>query len=307
MFVPGEPESGKSAMLTTDQIESYRQNGYVTIPGMFDGETIGKLRRVTDEFVQRSAQVSENNDVFDLEPGHTSSDPRLRRLKRPEQQHPAYDRIFRDDRILDMVEQLVGPNVQEFGGKLNMKCAAYGSPVEWHQDFAFGPRRSNDDILAVGVAIDPMTPENGCLLVVPGSHRGRIYDHFTADGVFAGAVTEPEFDPGDVAPVQLDAGDISIHHGRLLHASAPNTTPDRPRRFYLLQYSAADSWVEGADEEQIEVYRAQMIRGQLPPEPRYADFPPVPRPAVVRQGRGGSIYEQQTHLGRGFSRLSGHS
>jgi len=50
-----------------------------------------------------------------------------------------------------------------------------------------------------------------------------------------------------------------------------------------------------------------MIRGQLPPEPRYADFPPVPRPAVVRQGRGGSIYEQQTHLGRGFSRLSGHS
>ena len=109
-----------------------------------------------------------------------------------------------------------------------------------------------------------------------------------------------------MAPVQLEAGDISIHHGRLLHASAPNTTPDRSRRFYLLQYSAADSWVEGADAEQIDVYRIQMIRGALPTEPRYADIPPVPRPAVVRQGRGGSIYEQQTHLGRSSARLSEH-
>ena len=73
---------------------------------------------------------------------------------------PAYDRVFRDNRILDMVEQLVGPNVQEFGGKLNMKCAAYGSPVEWHQDWAFYPH-TNDDILAVGLAIDDTTIENG--------------------------------------------------------------------------------------------------------------------------------------------------
>ena len=184
-------------MLTPDQVASYQTKGYITVPGIIGASQIAELCRVTDEFVEKSRQVTEHTADYDLEPGHTPETPQLRRLKRPEQQHPAYDRVFRDNRILDMVEQLVGPNVQEFGGKLNMKCAAYGSPVEWHQDFAFGPQRSNDDILAVGVAIDPMTPENGCLLVVPGSHQGKIYDHFTEDDVFAGAVSEPDFDPAE--------------------------------------------------------------------------------------------------------------
>ena len=158
-------------MLTQDQIESYHTDGYITVARVVSAEEVAELRRVTDHFVDQSRQATDHTDQFDLEPGHSPETPRLRRLKLPESLHPAYDRVFRDETIIGMVAQLVGPAVRHFGGKLNMKSAEFGSPVEWHQDFAFAPR-ANDAMLAVGVAIDDMTPENGCLLVVPGSHRG---------------------------------------------------------------------------------------------------------------------------------------
>ena len=284
-------------MLTPDQVASYQTNGYITVDNLIPPETIAELRRVTDQFVEASRQVTEHTPDFDLEPGHTPHAPRLRRLKHPERLHPAYDQILRNRTIIDIVAQLVGPNVRHFGGKLNMKSAGFGSPVEWHQDHAFGPTRSNDDILAVGVAIDDMDLENGCLLVVPGSHKGPIYNHYQ-DDVFAGAITDPNFVPGQVTPVQIKAGSLSIHHGRLLHASAPNKTPDRPRRLYLLQYCAADCWPKDVSADTIAQYRDAMLCGQLPAAPRYADVPPVPQPAQPRQGRSGSIYEQQTHLQR---------
>ena len=283
-------------MLTREQVDSYHADGYITVAHVLSPDEIAELRRVTDEFVEKSRQVVEHNGDFDLEPGHTPQTPRLRRLKHPESLHPVYDRVFRSEAILDMVAQLVGPAVRHFGGKLNMKSAGFGSPVEWHQDFAFGSR-TNDDILAVGVAIDDMTVENGYLLVVPGSHKGPIYNHYQGD-VFVGGVTESDFEPDEVAPVQLAAGDISIHHGRTLHASAPNKTPDRPRRLYLLQYCAADAWPMNPLPEDMEVFNATMLRGEAPEAPRYEEVPPVPRPDNPLVGRTGSIYEQQTLLQR---------
>ena len=272
--------------------------GYVAATGVLSVDQIEELRRVTDEFVDKSRLVTNHTEQFDLEPGHTAQQPRLRRLKDPELHHPAYDRVFRDDTILDMVAQLLGPNVRHFGGKLNMKSAGFGSPVEWHQDFAFGPR-TNDDMLAVGVAIDDMGSENGCLLVVPGSHQGPIYDHYQGD-VFVGAVTDPDFNPEHVTPIELAAGDISFHHGRTLHASAPNTAPDKPRRLYLLQYCAADAWQVRALTGPEANNDANILRGEAPAEPRFVEVPPVPTPENPVEGRAGSIYETQTLLERRF-------
>ena len=197
-----------------------------------------------------------------------------------------------------MAAQLLGPNIRHHGGKLNMKAAGYGSPVEWHQDYPFAPR-TNDNMLAVGVAIDDMNQENGCLLVVPGSHRGPIYNHIQ-DDVFVGAVTDPDFKPGEFAEVVLEAGDISMHHGRTLHASAPNTAPGKPRRLYLLQYCAADAWrvdQAGGPEKDCDEH---LLRG-VGMEPRHdSTIPPVPRPETIRPGRSGSLYESQAQLDRRF-------
>ncbi len=288
-------------MLTTDQIEFYHTNGYVTATGVLSAEELAELRRVTEEFVDKSRLVSDHTEEFDLEPGHTAEEPRLRRLKYPELLHPVYDRVFRHESIIEIAAQLLGPNIRHHGGKLNMKAAGYGSPVEWHQDYAFAPR-TNDNMLAVGVAIDDMNEENGCLLVVPGSHKGPIFNHFQ-DDVFVGAVTNSDIAPDSVAALELKAGDISLHHGRTLHASATNTSPDKPRRLYLLQYCAADAWridqAVGEDEGPERDCDEHLLRGKAV-GPRYAEVPPVPKPETVRPGLSGSIYETQTQLERRF-------
>ncbi|MEM7028136.1 MAG: phytanoyl-CoA dioxygenase family protein [Chloroflexota bacterium] len=276
-------------MLTQAQIAHYQDQGYLGVEGVFSPEEIVELQQVTDDFVEQSRLVTEHTDVFDLEPGHTSENPRLRRLKNPILHHDVYDRAIRQNTVLDIVEQLIGKGVRTNGNKLNMKSAGYGSAVEWHQDWAFYPH-TNDDILAVGIALDDMMMENGPLLVIPGSHKERIYTHHQ-DGAFVGAVAEDVPHADKAVPIELKAGGISIHHVRALHASSPNVS-NRPRRLLLFQYCAADSWpLLGFS---WDGYVNSFLRGEPSNRPRLANVPvELPLPEPIKQG---SIYETQTIL-----------
>ncbi len=162
-------------MLEQSDVDAYAESGCLVVPNVFTLQEIAELNQVTDEFVDASRDVTEYTDVFDLEPGHTPDEPRLRRIKTPPKQHPVYDASLRHKRVLDMVAQLIGRTIHWNGSKLNMKAAGYGSPVEWHQDWAFYPH-TNDDLLAVGIALHDATRDSGCLMVIPGSHRGPVYD-----------------------------------------------------------------------------------------------------------------------------------
>jgi phytanoyl-CoA hydroxylase len=277
-------------MLTQEQIDFYHINGYLAVEKVLSADTIADLQRVTDEFIEKSREVTQHTDVFDLEPGHTPENPRLRRLKNPILQHPLYRDVLCDTRITDLVAQLIGPNLRQNGTKLNMKSAAFGSPVEWHQDWAFYPH-TNDDLLAVGACMDDMTLENGCLMVIPGSHKGTLYDHHQK-GVFVGAVTDARFQPENVVSLELKAGGITIHHARTLHASAPNRS-GKPRRLLLLQYCAADAFpISGVTD--LNKFNADMVRGEPTIEPRLTPVPVrLPLPNGEKQG---SIYEIQTML-----------
>ena len=277
-------------MLTREQIDFYHENGYLGVEGVLSADEVAELQQVTDEFVQLSATVTEHTSVFDLEPGHTPEAPKLRRLKDPIDQHEVYKKNLHHPGILSIVAQLIGPNIRSNGNKLNMKSPEYGSPVEWHQDWAFYPH-TNDDILAVGVSMDDMMYENGCLLVIPGSHKGPILTHHQ-NGRFAGAVTEDVSDADKAVPIELKAGGISIHHVRTLHASARNVSPN-PRRLLLYQYCAADAWsIMGYGNWQE--YLDTMVRGEPTKRPRMLDAPiEIPLPEAER---GGSIYETQTIL-----------
>ena len=274
-----------TARLDAGQVAAYHRDGYVTVDGLLTPAEVAELQQVTDEFVERSRAVTAHTDVFDLEPGHTPESPKLRRLKAPHRQHPVYDRLLRDARILDLVGQLIGPAIRFNNTKLNMKSPEFGSPVGWHQDWAFYPH-TNDDLLAVGIAIDDMLVENGCLMAVPGSHRGPTLDHHQ-HGVFVGAT---DGDGAGAVPLELHAGGISLHHVRLVHGSAPNTS-SRPRRFLLFEYGSADAWpllgVRGWAE-----YHSRLLRGEEVSEPRMTAVPvriPLPEPERVC-----SIYELQS-------------
>ncbi|MBT6148631.1 MAG: phytanoyl-CoA dioxygenase family protein [Gemmatimonadetes bacterium] len=277
-------------MLNQDQIDHYRTKGYLGVEGVLSAAEVAELQRVTDECVEKSREVTEHTDMYDLEPDHTPESPRLRRLKSPVSAHPAYERALRNDRVLDIVSQLVGTEAVRYNGnKLNMKSGGFGSPVEWHQDWAFYPH-TNDDLLAVGICIDEMSEENGCLLVVPGSHKGPILDHHQ-DGHFVGAVTDPDFDDSRAEKVELPAGGISIHHVRALHGSLPNLSP-KPRRLLLFQYCSGDSWpLLGTD---WDAYSGSFLRGEPSARVRVEQVPV--QLALPTSLKGGSIYETQTVL-----------
>ncbi len=278
-------------MLTFEQRQFYHEQGYLGVEGVFSRVEIRELQDVTDNFVERSRAVTASDSVFDLEPSHTPENPRLRRLKFPIKQHPAYRRALVHPTVLAIISQLIGPNLTCNGDKLNMKLPDGGSPVEWHQDWAFYPC-TNDYLLAVGVALDNSTIENGCLMVIPGTHRGRILDHHQ-DGHFAGAITEPDFRPNGAVPIELKAGGISLHHVRTIHGSAPNRS-QQARRLLLFQYCAADAWPLLADGKPWETYSGSLVQGSLSSQPRLAPVPvrlPLP-PSLF----GGSIYENQRGL-----------
>ncbi len=276
--------------LMPEQVAFYREQGYIAVENVLSADEITELQHVTDDFVEQSRQHTSNTSVFDFEPGHTPESPRVRRIKGPASQHSIYKRMLNHERILDIVAQLIGPDIRTNGDKLNMKSPEFGSPVEWHQDWAFYPH-TNDDLLAVGIPIDDMLLENGCLLVIPGSQTGPVYSHHEG-GIFVGAVNPAEFDPDQAVPIELKAGGISIHHARTLHASAPNTSK-RPRRLLLLQYCAVDAWpLMGAPS--WDVFNAMILRGEPTDAPRLIPVPariPLPNPVS-----GGTIYEIQTQL-----------
>ena len=279
-------------MLSSRQVQSYRDQGYLAVPGVLSAAEVAELQRVTDELVDASRGVAAHTDVYDLEPGHSAAEPRVRRIKSPDRQHEVYARTLRHPAILDIVEQLVGPGVRYQSTKLNLKSAGYGSPVEWHQDWAFYPH-TNDDILAVGVCIDAMSEANGGLLVVPGSHRGPLYDHHQ-DGWFVGAITGSEVDTEQVVQLEVPAGGISLHHVRTVHGSVPNRSP-RPRRLLLLELCAVDAWPL-LNMPGLEAFDARILRGSATVTPRLEAAPVrIPLPAHERRG---SIYEVQSKLTR---------
>ncbi len=277
-------------MLSQEQLDYYDENGYIGVTGVLSEEEIVALRRVTDEFVEKSREVTEHNEIFDLEPGHTQSNPRVRRIKSPCLYHTVYDQTLRHPKILGIVSQLIGDGIRYNGHKLNMKYPEFGSPVEWHQDWTFYPH-TNDDLLAVGVVIDDMTVENGALMVLPGTHKGPTLDHHQ-NGAFVGAVTDPDFTPDGAVPIELKAGGITIHHVRALHGSAPNTS-DKPRRLLLFQYCAVDAWpLRGIPD--WDTFNEFIIQGEPTNQPRIVSTPiRMPEPFPEKKG---SIYALQSLL-----------
>jgi phytanoyl-CoA hydroxylase len=195
-----------------------------------------EVRRMVDGIVADAGKVATHTEVYDLEDSHSSEQPRVRRIKTPHKHFPFFAELTRNPRITAILAQLLGHDIRLHGSKLNMKSAGFGAAVEWHQDWAFFPH-TNDDVLATGIYLDDCDMQNGPLLVVPGTHKGPVFDHH-ANGYFVGAM-DPEIDGLDYSkavPLMGKAGSMTIHHVRLVHGSALNTSP-QPRRLLLHEYA----------------------------------------------------------------------
>ena len=283
-------------MINKEQLEAYRRDGFIVVGGVLSAAELETLRSVTNHLVEKSRGVAAHDDVYDLEPAHSSADPRVRRIKTPHKQHEIFAAVMRHEKILEILRQLIGPAIRFDTSKLNMKSPGYGAAVEWHQDWAFYPH-TNSDLCAVGVMMDDCGIENGPLMCIPGSHQGPIFDHH-AEGAFCGAIdpVRSGIDFGKAVPCTGPAGSISIHHVMTVHGSAVNTSA-KPRRLLLYQYSAADAWPIAPESQpkDWDDWKARILCGENDPiVPRMADVPvrlPLPGPRFT-----GSIYETQRDL-----------
>ena len=286
-------------MLTREQIEFYNKNGYLLVEDAVSPERLQALRDLTYDFIERSRAVSQSDELYDIDEGHSPARPKLTRIKLPHERHPLYWETVKSERISGILASLLGPDVLLQTSKLNTKAPGGGAAVEWHQDWAFYPH-TNDDLCAVGVMMDDCAIENGPLLCIPGTHKGPVYDHH-ADGHFCGAIdpigSDIAFDKA--VPCIGPAGSISIHHARTIHGSALNTS-DKLRRLLLVQDRAADAWpLCASNQMDWDAWPALMLTGETDPiTPRLADVPVrLPLPPAKSQG---SIYENQRGLKANF-------
>jgi len=155
---------------------------------------------------------------------------------RPEQLHhdlmredAFWVRLIGDDRLLDIAEQFIGPNIALFASHYISKPPFDGQAVLWHQDGSYWPLEPMQ-VVTLWLAADDATPENGCLRVIPGSHKLPIQPRRKREDV--ANVLGSEMDLASVeeskaVDVCMKAGDVEVHHPNLIHGSNANTSPRR--------------------------------------------------------------------------------
>ena len=241
-MTPEEILSHQPKVLTQDQRQSYFDTGFLMVERFVSEEWLERLWDVTNQFIDESRDRTKSDGKFDLEPDHASDNPRLRRLTQPVEHHQTYWKFASQGPIVDLCEDLLGPNVKFHHSKLNFKYGDGGEEVKWHQDIQFYPH-TNYNVLAIGLFLSDIDDEMGPLGMIPGSHNGELFDQYNDKDQWVGAIGDR-----DLRRVPLDkavyckgaAGTVTAHNGRTVHGSMPNNS-NKMRPLLLNAFSAADA------------------------------------------------------------------
>lgn len=205
--------------------EGFDRDGYALASGVLSGKEMDALRAEMDALIASApnldgkdatgAAVDQPEDFAFVE--HDGGRV-LQRISKQLARSRVMRIVYANPRLLGLVASVYGPSFVPFAESIIVKLPREGARVAWHQD---GNR--HDGIrhrgLNVGIYLQPSTEANGCLRVIPGSHRqGKIDVH---------ALREAHGDilPGSI-PLEAGAGDITLHDRSLVHGSLPNTSPD---------------------------------------------------------------------------------
>jgi hypothetical protein len=231
--------------------EQYDREGYLVFPHVLDPNLIRAAGEHV-EWLQRK-----NPDV------------------RPEALHhhlmwddPFWIRLVSDSRLLDLVEPIIGPDIALFASHYICKPGGDGLPVLWHQDGSYWPLDPME-VVTGWLAVDDSTAENGCMRVIPGSHKGPRLAHHRHEQK---AVLHTQIDPSDIdesraVDIEIPAGGVSLHHPWLVHGSNPNRSPKR-RCGLTIRYIPATTRITR------EEWTTFLLRGA--PVPGINAYSPVP-------------------------------
>ena len=186
---------------------------------------------------------------------------------------PVIDQIAHDERVIDVAQAVLGPDVMLYGAGFFPKAPNTASFVSWHQDLTYWGFDGTDEV-TVWLALSPVTVDNGCMRFLPGSHLDGIKPHKDTFGpdnsLTRGQVLDVDIDENEAVQITLEPGEVSLHHGRMFHASGPNAT-DRWRLGLAMQYITPSMSQVVARED-----FAQLVRGV----DRFGHFSDLPRPRI---------------------------
>jgi ectoine hydroxylase-related dioxygenase (phytanoyl-CoA dioxygenase family) len=238
-----EPAGGRSTIPVPVDVEEYQRDGFLVLDDVLEPEELKALRRESVSLCR-----GERGSVGGLEAptANMSDDDVVRRvlcIHFPHKLSPLMSELLALPRIVGVLTQLIGPDVKAMQSMLFLKAA--GKPGQaWHQDEYFIPTRDRS-LTAAWIALDDATTENGCLWVLPGSHRrGVIYPEREIDDTRFDCSTEAyhfPYEDSEAIPVEVPAGGAIIFDGYLLHRSLPNVAKRGLRRAIANHYMSAQS------------------------------------------------------------------
>lgn len=216
-------------MLSDAEIAHYHDKGYVFPNYRLPEPVLHAIRDDHDRLLQRHPEFRDNcPDLLSFDTGFLN--------------------YARDPAILDMVEQLIGPDIALWNMSFFAKPAVDGKRTPWHQDGAYWPIRPLATC-TVWIAVDDATPENGCMRFIPGSHRSKdLAPHDLKKDpslTLSQELSAGTFNEDEAVDVALEAGQISLHDVYLYHGSEANTSP-RPRRGMTLRLMPTSSHYDRA-------------------------------------------------------------
>ena len=234
--------------LTEAQKAQYERDGYLVFEGLFGPEDVSRMLRRVEDLVYERRPVPEGVRL-QLEPaverGEAAATDRMLALRKIECL-AIYDDVFagwaRDPRLQEVAQALLGPDVKLFRDALMMKPPHHGSAKPYHQDSAYW-RIDPPALSSCWMALDDATRENGCMRVIPGSHRWGPVEHKHLEDY---QVEDSRLDLSQEVAVPLKAGGCLFFHSLLLHATAPNNSP-RPRRGMIASCMSARARYTGPE------------------------------------------------------------
>ncbi len=229
--------------LTKNQLFAYHEFGWVVVKDVFDKTTVEKIRAELDGIDEKFAAMSPEEMAklgvgVSWEPDLPAGHPKvIQQLMASDNVSPTLHALIRRPDVVDMVEQILGPEIELYHSKLLRKAPGVPGFFPWHQDYGywhFGEKMPAQ--INIAFAIERQTIQNGCLNYVPGSHKIGLLNHLNYEGsAFVWGLSQ-DFDQFNAVPVEYEAGDICIFGSLVIHGSEPNKTPE-PARFNTTAYS----------------------------------------------------------------------
>lgn len=175
-------------MLTSDKVDRYEQDGYTVCEEFFADAELSTLISEVESISAGNTLGAHDRSRLEMEPNQAQDGTLVRRIYEPCTHYRPFQELSTSAKLLDCVEQLLGPDLIFHYSKINMKPPTIGSVVEWHQDLTYYPL-TNDSSVTILIYLDDASRENGCLLLIPNYHRRPPMNH-TSEGFFQGAITD---------------------------------------------------------------------------------------------------------------------